>query len=164
MSVLLKEKVHRKWQLRPGHLSWDERAAVIDFINEQCVPLVSKLLEVVKFITAIKPMTSEVIEPGCAACEEYVTLFRQHMVGDGKLHPVLKQKYSITSKMHVLEAHVPVFARLWYTVGFFGEDPVETLHKDFNHMMRTFCSVRNPLEQMQVMDDQKATKFMRMKY
>lgn len=88
---LLKEKVQRHHEVSPDLLPSDKKTAIIAFIDNTCIPLVSKLVEVVKFITAIKPMKPDVIEKGCAACEEYVTLFRKHMVSTTK-HSVLARE------------------------------------------------------------------------
>ena len=40
-------------------------------------------------------------------------------------------------------------------VGFFGEDVVETLHKDFNELLRRLYCTLNPLDQMKYIDDVK---------
>ena len=132
----------------------DKKNDVITFLDDICTPLISKLVEVVKFIIRVEPMDHKTIETGCKDCEEYVELYRKTMYVD-KPHPLLKDKLSITPKMHILEVHIPDFARLWHTVGFFGEDVVETLHKDFNALLRRLSSIRNVLDQMKYMDDAK---------
>ena len=74
-------------------------------------------------------------------------------------HPVLQGNTSIIPKMHILEVHIPAFAREWRTVGFFGEDVIETLHKDYNELNRRYCSVRTVEVKMAVRDDFKNLKF-----
>ena len=118
-----------------------EKAALLDFIGKTCLELINKLVPACKFITRTDLMDDETIEAGIAACECYVAAFR-NMMHIGQSHPVLGQTFWITPKMHIMEVHVPDFARYWTTVGFFGEDPVETLHKDYNQSLRTYNSVR----------------------
>ena len=132
----------------------DNKTDVVTFLDKICTPLISKLVEIVKFIIRAEPMDDETIEAGCKVCEDYVDLYRKTMHVD-KSHPLLKEKLSITPKMHILEVHIPEFARQWRTVGFFGEDVVETLHKNFNKLLRRLCSIRNPLDEMKFMDDAK---------
>ena len=100
------------------------------------------------------------IEDGCKVCEEYVQMYRD-LMRVGEMHPVLMETISITPKMHILEEHVPEFARKWGTVGFFGEDVIETLHKDYNSMIRRYCAVRRVVDQMQVIDDFKNLKYIK---
>ena len=63
-------------------------------------------------------MDDETIEAGCKVCEDYVDLYRRSMHVE-KSHPLLKETLSITPKMHILEVHIPEFARQWRTVGSF---------------------------------------------
>ena len=133
----------------------DKKADVITFLDNICTPLISKLVEIVKFIIRAEPMYDHTVEAGCKVCEDYVDLYRRSMHVD-KSHPLLKEKLSITPKMHILEIHIPEFARQWRTVGFFGEDVVETLHKNFNELLRRLCCIRNPLDQMKYIDDVKS--------
>ena len=99
-------------------------------------------------------MDDHTVEAGCKVCANYVDWYRKTMHVE-KSHQLLKEKLSITPKMHILEVHIPEFARQWRTVGFFGEDVVETLHNNFNEPLRRLCSIRNPLDQMKYIDDVK---------
>ena len=80
-------------------------------------------------------------------------------MGVGTKHPLLQQKVTITSKMHLLETHVPEFARKWRATGFFSEDVVESLHKDCNEEQRTLCSLRNAQDKMSVGADMRNLRF-----
>lgn len=136
----------------------EKKKEVIDFIDTVMKRLITKLTEVIIFISRIEPMQDPEIEAGCQVCEEYVQMYRE-LMGVGEKHPILKENISITPKMHILEVHVPEFVREFGTVGFFGEDVIETLHKDYNSMIRRYSSVRRVEDQMQVMDDYKNLKF-----
>ena len=43
--------------------------------------------------------------------------------------------------MHVLEQHVPEWLEEWCSVGFFGEDVVESLHAEINELQRRLFAV-----------------------
>ena len=144
--------VHLKEQIMNSNL--ESKPPLIEFIDKVFQPLCGKLVEVVEFICKIKPMGEQEIENGCEACVDYVRMFREKM-HIGIEHPLLQQAFHITPKMHILEAHVPDFARKWRTVGFFGEDVVETLHKDYNSLIRRFSSIRKVEDQMVEIDDAK---------
>ena len=139
---------------------WERKKQVIDFIDDVFTPLVTKLTKAIIFISRIEPMQDLQIEDGCKVCEEYVQMYRD-LMRVGEMHPVLMENISITPKMHILEEHVPEFARKWGTVGFFGEDVIETLHKDYNSMIRRYCAVRRVVDQMQVIDDFKNLKYIK---
>ena len=161
LGIIKKKDDGKDWKDVLGHLKGlitasdlASKLPLITFIDEVFTPLCGKLVEAVEFICKIKPMGDQEIESGCAACVDYVRMFREKM-HVGSEHPVLQETFHITPKMHILEAHVPDFARKWRTVGFFGEDVVETLHKDYNSLIRRFCSIRNPHDQMRAIDDAK---------
>ena len=157
MLVVLKQRV----TVNNNEWVWERKKQVLDFIDDVFTPLVTKLTKAIIFISRIEPMQDLQIEEGCKVCEEYVQMYRELMgVGGGK-HAVLMETISITPKMHILERHVPEFARKWGTVGFFGEDVIETLHKDYNSMIRRYCAVRRVVDQMQIMDDSKNLKFIK---
>lgn len=49
---------------------------------------------------------------------------------------------SITPKLHLLEDHVCSFIRKWHMgLGFYGEQGIEGLHKEFNIRARAFQQV-----------------------
>jgi hypothetical protein len=75
------------------------------------------------------------------------------------MHPLLGEKTSIKPKMHILEVHVPAFARKWKTVGFFGEDVIETVHKEYNSYERRMCSLRNVEARMAAIEDVDGLRF-----
>ena len=63
---------------------------------------------------------------------------------------------NVKPKMHVLETHVPEWFREWRSIGFFGEDPVESLHAVINKIQRTQSSsfAREKCKYMQTVDDE----------
>jgi hypothetical protein len=50
-------------------------------------------------------------------------------------------------KLHMLEAHVPRFARRWGSVGLFAEDAFESIHALMNKLRRSCASMRNKIAQ-----------------
>jgi hypothetical protein len=133
---------------------------ICNFINNVLMPLCEKLEVVIKFISTTRVMSEDEVEAGCAACTGYVAMYRELLdVASKTKHPVLQENTSIIPKMHILEVHIPAFAREWRTVGFFGEDVIETLHKDYNELNRRYCSVRTVEVKMAVRDDFKNLKF-----
>jgi hypothetical protein len=128
------------------------------FVDSTLHPLCQKLSEVVSFISRTKPMKEHEIDKGCAACTDYVKMYRQ-LLKTGNMHPLLGEKTSIKPKMHILEVHVPAFARKWKTVGFFGEDVIETVHKEYNSYERRMCSLRNVEARMAAIEDVDGLRF-----
>lgn len=57
-------------------------------------------------------------------------------------------------KHHILETHVPIFARVWRCVSRFAEDVVESMHREVNKIMDTLTNLSNQhLKMMQLVDD-----------
>ena len=51
--------------------------------------------------------------------------------------------------MHMLEDHVTDWIRKWKVgLGFHGEQGAESTHARFNTLMRTYSSIRNPLDRL----------------
>ena len=44
-------------------------------------------------------------------------------------------------KVHIIEAHLPAFAKRWHTVGLFAEDACESIHALVNVLNRRFACV-----------------------
>lgn len=142
-----------------ANLSYDPET-ICKFVDDVLEPLCEKLEVVIKFIQTTRIMDDDEVEAGCSACVEYVRLYRELLdVASKDKHALLGEKTSIIPKMHILEVHIPEFARAWHTVGFFGEDVIETLHKDYNEMDRRFCSVRATADRMSTKDDFKNITF-----
>ena len=60
-----------------------------------------------------------------------------------------------------METHVPEWLDEWRSVGFFGEDVVETLHAVVNGLQRRFSVswTRNKMQYMQSVDDELNLRF-----
>jgi hypothetical protein len=136
----------------------DDADGIVDFIDNVLFPLCSKLEVVIRFISRVSIMKEQEIEDGSAACVEYVQLYRD-LLHVGFKHPLLGVTPSVLPKMHILEVHAPEFARAWGSIGFFGEDVIETVHKDVNESERRYCNVRNTELRMSVREDFRAIKF-----
>lgn len=56
---------------------------------------------------------------------------------------------SITPKLHALEDHVVPWVRQWGVgLGFLSEQGAESIHANFNSLMKTYSNIRNPVERM----------------
>ena len=49
-------------------------------------------------------------------------------------------------KLHMMEVHVPQFARRWGSVGLFAEDAFESIHALWNKIMRSCACIPNLIE------------------
>ena len=57
-------------------------------------------------------------------------------------------------KHHVLETHIPIFAKKWRVVGLFGEDIVEAVHREVNVLESTITNLKNQhIAKMKYIDD-----------
>ena len=142
-----------------ANLSYDPET-ICKFLDDVLEPLCEKFEVAIKFIQTTRIMDDDEVEAGCSACVEYVRLYRELLdVAPKDKQALLGEKTSIIPKMHILEVHIPEFARAWHTVGFFGEDVIETLHKDYNEMGRRFCSVLATADRMSTKYDFKNITF-----
>ena len=56
---------------------------------------------------------------------------------------------SVLPKMHIMEEHVLPFIRKWRVgCGFLGEQGAESIHKYFNILDRTYCSIPDRLTRL----------------
>lgn len=62
---------------------------------------------------------------------------------------------TITPKLHMLEDHVTEFLRTWHMgLGFYGEQGIEGIHKDYNTKSTAFQQVKNdPVRLRQLVRD-----------
>ena len=56
------------------------------------------------------------------------------------------QREKLTPKGHVVEVHVPYYARLYGTCGVFGEDGAEAIHVSDSACRRIVRQMRNPVD------------------
>ena len=60
----------------------------------------------------------------------------------------------VRTKHHNMETHIPIFARKWNNVGRFGEDIVETVHREVNVVESSITNLKNQyLRKMKYIDD-----------
>jgi len=130
---------------------------IYDFLDDVFTPLCDKMKGIAIFLQRTKVYsTSEELEQNCEKCKEFVAFYRQHLVKTE--NSIIGQKF-VSPKMHYLEDHIPDFAMRWGVVGLFGEDVVETLHKEVNEYRRRFAEMKNRLQYMQVVSDEMNLKF-----
>ena len=59
---------------------------------------------------------------------------------------------TVLPKMHMLEEHVIPWLRKWHIgFGMMGEQGAESIHKYFNALGRTYCSIPNSAERLKCM-------------
>ena len=68
----------------------------------------------------------------------------------GASFPMYFPEHNITRKIHELLFTVPRFLRKFITVGLLGEQTSESKHASVNAELRSFASVRNHSEKMQL--------------
>ena len=92
---------------------------------------------------------------GIWACKQYCSYYRQNFVLDTTpIATAIGKLRSMTPKHHILETEIPIFARKWNTVGLFGEDIAETVHREVNVISNSVTNMKNqPLQLMQYIDD-----------
>lgn len=56
------------------------------------------------------------------------------------------QREKLTPKGHIVEVHVPYYARLYGTCGVFGEDGAEAIHVSDSACRRIVRQMRNPVD------------------
>ena len=130
---------------------------IYDFLDNVFTPLCGKMKDIAIFLQRTKTYDSnEELEKNCAKCKDIVAFYREHLVQN--TCSVIGQKF-VSPKMHYLEDHIPDFAMRWGVIGLFGEDVVETLHKEVNEYRRRFAGMKNRLQYMQVVSDEMNLKF-----
>ena len=153
-SVTCKDYTHVIARLLTLIEGKDNETELRKFLEDAFTPLCEQLAEVALFLRhPVFPKTEKGqagLEAGIAACTGYVEFFRRHLTNNQ--YPFLGT-VNVTIKMHVLETHVPQFARRWRVIGLFGEDAIETMHKVINEHRRRLAAVKDPLMQMQCSDD-----------
>ena len=124
------------------------------FLNDAFMPICKKLAEVACFLRhPVFPINEEGnagLEAGIASCKGYVQFYRDHLISNQ--YPFLGT-VNITIKMHVVEVHVPRFARGWRVIGELGEDPIETMHKVVNEHRRKLAGCKKEEMVMKCSDD-----------
>ena len=80
-------------------------------------------------ITRMTPASADDLERFPLACKYFGAIWRLYGM-------------SPTPKLHMLEAHFPLYLLLYGRLIFFGEDPIERLHALNNKWYRVFASVK----------------------
>jgi hypothetical protein len=124
-----------------------------EFLNGTFKTLCDKLAPVVKAISSTKAFNDNQIDNTSACCREYVSYYRNML---SSIRKVIGDGVNAKPKLHVLETHVPGWLKEWRSVGFFGEDVVESLHAVINGFQRRFSVdwARNKIQYMQSVDDE----------
>ena len=93
------------------------------------------LAEMHPLTRATRLLTDSEVERLCTLATSIPTLFRT-------AYPSL----SVKLKYHIMEAHLPDFARRWRSIGLFSEDPIEHIHALINRLNRRFACVHGNLK------------------
>ena len=107
---------------------------------------------VISALSSTDTFSDEQCDNAADACKEYVRFYREQLSTIRKTIDGVNVK----PKMHVLETHVPEWLSEWRSVGFFGEDVVESLHAVVNKLQRVQSSsfARDKRKYMQTVDDE----------
>ena len=97
---------------------------LIAFLNGVFRSICTKLAPVISALSSTDTFSDEQCDNAADACKEYVRFYREQLSTIRKTIDGVNVK----PKMHVLETHVPEWLSEWRSVGFFGEDVVESLH------------------------------------
>ena len=135
----------------------EEKKKLTTFLNGVFKNCCAGLAPVVKYLTATTEFSEQECDAAGAACKGYVQFLRSHL---SEIRKVIKSA-NVKPKMHVLEQHVPEWLEEWCSVGFFGEDVVESLHAEINELQRRFVVdwSRNKKRYMQSVDDEMNLRF-----
>lgn len=58
----------------------------------------------------------------------------------------------ITPKLHLLECHATNFIRKWGGgFGLYGEQGAESIHPQFNQLLRTYCGIKPSTRRLELM-------------
>ena len=105
------------------------------FYKRHCTCL-KPLAVVVELTRKVEMLTAQQLDDLEAACKEFVgsfrTLFPDHSI--------------VAPKFHVIEKHIPYFARRFETCGVFGEDGLESLHPMDSRARLIVRTIRNPVK------------------
>ena len=109
---------------------------LITFLNGVFRSICTKLAPVISALSSTDTFSDEQCDNAADACKEYVRFYREQLSTIRKTIDGVNVK----PKMHVLETHVPEWLSEWRSVGFFGEDVVESLHAVVNKLQRVQSS------------------------
>jgi hypothetical protein len=124
--------------------------------DQAITPLLDRLVFVADYIMKNRALTDQEIETGNKMCVDYVQFFRETFVRQEIEHI---GNVNIRPKHHLLESHVPPFAKKWRSVGLFSESAIETYHADVNKLQVRWSSVKKVEQYLQLCDDESNTKF-----
>ena len=144
-----------------------DESKIDERVNKQDLLAMVEVLEIMskklaaahRFYASIQTVESDdELEAGIRACKDYVSYYRSTLCKDCKLNCMTKtgsgRAKTCKPKHHILETHVPIFARVWRCVSRFAEDVVESMHREVNKIMDTLTNLSNQhLKMMQLVDD-----------
>ena len=141
----------------PGNEEPSE-TSIKKFLEEVFLPLCEEAAKCCRFITSVKVHNDDVLHAGIESCKKFVEIYRKELVKSKAYHGLVGPKNCIP-KMHSLETHVPDFARKWRSVGLFGEDVIEAVHKIVNEYQRRWASIHDRKEYMRLVNDDMNLRF-----
>ena len=129
-----------------------QKEKLITFLNGIFKSLCDKLVPVVSALSSTEEFTDQQCDNAAASCKEYVRYYREQR---DNINKVL-EGVNVKPKLHVLETHVVEWYQEWRSVGFFGEDVVESLHAVINKHQRIQSSsfARDKRKYYQTVDDE----------
>ena len=93
-------------------------------------PVWTAFAELLPLVRATRLLTNAEVEKLCAAAAAVSSAYRA-------AYPDVH----IQLKIHIIESHLPKFARRWRSVGLFAEDACESMHAIVNRLNRRYACV-----------------------
>ena len=154
-------KVLEEWLA--GQPEGDARAAQVrKHVNAYLVPLCTHFSCANRYMNSCDFARDDcAMEEGARACREVVRLWRElAKPGEGNNASVFKRVFNkgwtVKLKHHLLEAHVVPFIERHGCAGAFSESAVESFHRLWNTMERTWVSISKAQDRWRIMVDRAA--------
>jgi hypothetical protein len=131
-------------------------------VNHVIRPQCGMLSHVCYVINSYADLTGH-IDEAIACCTGYVKYYRetwaQEPSDSATAHVRWAHYYcggtrNVRPKLHMLETHVPEFLLKWGSTGIYSESVIEAYHAVANQRRRTFAASADPLQYLQLCDDE----------
>ena len=131
-------------------------------VNTYLVPLCTHFSAAYRYMNSCEfSRCEEAMDEGARACREVVRLWRElAKPGEGntasEFKRVFNKGWTVKLKHHLLEAHVIPFIKRHGCAGAFAESGIESFHRLWNTMERTWVSISKAQDRWRIMVDRAA--------